>query len=183
MTYFEKNYNIKRFMYATPFTQNGLSPPYLFQIILSPIEVAIEDVVKKTKELALALNQEPTDPKMLQMVLQGCIGTTVNQGPVEVALVFLQEVAEGKQVPSKHHNKLRLCFKEFLKRCWDALLRNKSLITSEQKEYQREMERTYYSIRDKLSPMISSSTATLKRAKHKSKDKTKKIHSPSSSFV
>jgi len=27
----------------------------------------------------MALSQEPPHPKMLQMVLQGCIGTTVNQ--------------------------------------------------------------------------------------------------------
>jgi hypothetical protein len=48
-------------------------------VILSPIEVAIEDIQKKTKEVAFALAQEPPDTKMLQMVLQGCIGTTVNQ--------------------------------------------------------------------------------------------------------
>ena len=30
------------------------------------------------------------DPKILQMELQGCIGTTVNQGPIEVARVFLR---------------------------------------------------------------------------------------------
>ena len=64
------------------------------------------------------------------MELQGSIGTTVNQvswlaalscywkwltsqifqGPIEIARVFLQELFEGK-VPSKHENKLRLCFK------------------------------------------------------------------------
>jgi len=49
------------------------------QVVLTPIEVAIEDIQKKTKELAVALSQEPPHPKMLQMVLQGCIGTTVNQ--------------------------------------------------------------------------------------------------------
>ena len=49
------------------------------QVVLTPIEVAIEDIQKKTKELAMALSQEPPHPKMLQMVLQGCIGTTVNQ--------------------------------------------------------------------------------------------------------
>jgi hypothetical protein len=43
-------------------------------IILEPIEVAIEDIQKKTLELAAATNQEPADPKILQMVLQGCIG-------------------------------------------------------------------------------------------------------------
>jgi dedicator of cytokinesis protein 6/7/8 len=44
------------------------------QVILEPIEVAIEDIQKKTVELASATSQEPADPKILQMVLQGCIG-------------------------------------------------------------------------------------------------------------
>lgn len=43
-------------------------------MVLTPIEVAIEDIQKKTAELAQATNQEPPDPKILQMVLQGCIG-------------------------------------------------------------------------------------------------------------
>lgn len=34
---------------------------------------------KKTLELAVATNQEPPDAKMLQMVLQGSVGATVNQ--------------------------------------------------------------------------------------------------------
>lgn len=49
------------------------------QIVLSPIEVAIEDMELRTKELLSAIQQEPPNPKMLQMVLQGSIGTTVNQ--------------------------------------------------------------------------------------------------------
>ncbi|XP_041359192.1 dedicator of cytokinesis protein 7-like isoform X2 [Gigantopelta aegis] len=198
ITYFDKNYNIRRFMYATPFTLDGRahgelheqykrktilttshSFPYVKtrmqvierqQIILSPVEVAIEDVQKKTKELALALRQEPPDTKILQMVLQGCIGTTVNQGPLEVALVFLADVAEGKQLPSRHHNKLRLCFKDFLKKCGDALHRNKSLITHEQKEYQRELERNYHTFKEKLLPMISNSTTLRRSRHHKSKE-------------
>lgn len=52
---------------------------YVLQIILMPMEVAIEDMQKKTLELAFATHQEPADPKMLQMVLQGSVGTTVNQ--------------------------------------------------------------------------------------------------------
>ena len=51
----------------------------VLQIILSPVEVAIEDIQKKTRELAQAMAQDPPDSKILQMVLQGCIGTTVNQ--------------------------------------------------------------------------------------------------------
>lgn len=132
ITYFDKNYNLRRFVYCTPFTLDGrahgdlheqykrktilttshafpyiktriniihkeevqphprrsvpslklpskkvLTPPP--QIISTPIEVAIEDMQKKTQELAFATHQDPADAKMLQMVLQGSVGTTVNQ--------------------------------------------------------------------------------------------------------
>ena len=78
--------------------------------------MAIEDIQKKTIELAAATNQEPSDPKILQMVLQGCIGTTVNQGPMEMALVFLSGLSDGLTIPTKFQNKLRLCFKDFSKK-------------------------------------------------------------------
>ena len=84
-----------------------------FQIVLTPIEVAIEDVQKKIAELDAAIHQVPPDPKILQMVLQGCIGTTVNQGPSEVANVFLKDLFDGKKSATKHQNKLRVCFKDF----------------------------------------------------------------------
>lgn len=38
---------------------------------------------KKTQELAFATHQDPADAKMLQMVLQGSVGTTVNQVRLE----------------------------------------------------------------------------------------------------
>ncbi|KAK3089282.1 hypothetical protein FSP39_002319 [Pinctada imbricata] len=194
VTYFERNYNIKRFVFSTPFTQDGRAHgeiheqhkrktilttsqtfPYVKtrmlvisrdQILLTPIEVAIEDIQKKTKELAVALCQDPPDTKILQMVLQGCIGTTVNQGPVEVALVFLKESTDSKPADPKHRNKLRLCFKDFLKKCQDALHRNKSLISPDQRDYQKELEKNYHQVRDKLLPYISSNAATM-RHKHR----------------
>lgn len=55
------------------------------QKVLCPIEVAIEDLQKKVRELSAATQAQPADAKMLQMVLQGCIGTTVNQGPIQVS--------------------------------------------------------------------------------------------------
>ena len=62
--------------------------PFDRQIVLSPIEVAIEDMELRTKELISAVQQEPPDPKMLQMVLQGSIGTTVNQ----VSIIFFNDL-------------------------------------------------------------------------------------------
>ncbi|EDW04302.1 GH11724 [Drosophila grimshawi] len=182
-TYFERNFNIKRFIFATPFTKSGKAHgelheqckrktilttanyfPYVktrIQVIsraqfqLEPIEVAIEDIQKKTLELAAATNQEPADPKILQMVLQGCIGTTVNQGPMEMASVFLSNLSDGTTIPTKHQNKLRLCFREFSKRCADALKKNRNLIMSDQKDYQRELERNYERFVERLTPLIT----------------------------
>ena len=119
------------------------------QIILGPVEVAIEDLQKKIDELKLATTQ---DPKILQMVLQGCVGTTVNQGPLEMALTFLQPVSS--ESITEHHNKLRLCFKEFSRRCADALKKNKTLIGNDQLEYQKEMERNYTELKAKIDPLI-----------------------------
>lgn len=172
-----------RFIFATPFTKTGKAHgelheqckrktiltaanhfPYVKtriqvvhrkQIILEPIEVAIEDIQKKTVELAAATNQEPADPKILQMVLQGGIGTTVNQGPMEMAMVFLASIADGQTVPTKHQNKLRLCFKDFSKKCHDALKKNKNLIQSDQKDYQKELERNYSKFTERLAPLIA----------------------------
>lgn len=181
MTYFEKNYNLRRFMYTTPFTLDGrprgeLSEqykrktilttmhafPYIKtrinviqkeEFILTPIEVCIEDMQKKTLELAVATNQEPPDAKMLQMVLQGSVGATVNQGPLEVAQVFLAEIPADPKL-YRHHNKLRLCFKEFIMRCGEAVEKNKRLIIFEQKEYQQELKKNYNRLKENLRPMI-----------------------------
>ncbi|XP_026638060.1 dedicator of cytokinesis protein 7 isoform X1 [Microtus pennsylvanicus] len=191
ITYFDKNYNLRRFMYCTPFTLDGRAHgelheqfkrktilttshafPYIKtrvnvthkeEIILTPIEVAIEDMQKKTQELAFATHQDPADPKMLQMVLQGSVGTTVNQGPLEVAQVFLSEIP-GDPKLFRHHNKLRLCFKDFTKRCEDALRKNKSLIGPDQKEYQRELERNYHRLKEALQPLINRKIPQLYKA-------------------
>ncbi|KAK3532757.1 hypothetical protein QTP86_028126 [Hemibagrus guttatus] len=188
ITYFDKNYNLRMFMYCTPFTLDGRAHgdlheqykrktilttshafPYIKtrinviqkeEIILVPIEVAIEDMQKKTQELAFATHQDPADSKMLQMVLQGCVGTT---GPLEVAQVFLSEIPEDPKL-FRHHNKLRLCFKDFMKRCEDALRKNKALIGPDQKEYHKELERNYSKLKEALCPLINRKIPQLYRA-------------------
>uniref|UniRef100_I3MRH5 Dedicator of cytokinesis 8 n=1 Tax=Ictidomys tridecemlineatus TaxID=43179 RepID=I3MRH5_ICTTR len=181
VTYFEKNFNLRRFMYTTPFTLEGrprgelheqyrrntvLTTMHAFpyiktrisviqkeEFVLTPMEVAIEDMKKKTLQLAVAINQEPPDAKMLQMVLQGSVGATVNQGPLEVAQVFLAEIPADPKL-YRHHNKLRLCFKEFIMRCGEAVEKNKRLITADQREYQQELKKNYNKLKENLRPMI-----------------------------
>ncbi|KAJ8389100.1 hypothetical protein AAFF_G00123060 [Aldrovandia affinis] len=193
ITYFDKNYNLRTFMYCTPFTLDGRAHgdlhqqykrktilttshafPYIKtrinvmhkeEVILVPMEVAIEDMQKKTQELAFATHQDPADAKMLQMVLQGCVGTTVNQGPLEVAQVFLSDIPDDPKL-FRHHNKLRLSFKDFSKRCEDALRKNRALIGPDQKEYHRELERNYAKLRESLFPLITRKIPQLYKPLH-----------------
>ncbi|XP_031440380.1 dedicator of cytokinesis protein 8 isoform X2 [Clupea harengus] len=196
LTNFEKNFNLRRFMYTTPFTKSGRprgelneqykrktilttmhSFPYVKTRIhviqkdefdLTPIEVAIEDMQKKTRELAVATHREQPDAKMLQMVLQGSVGATVNQGPLEVASVFLNEIPADPKL-FRHHNKLRLCFKEFIMRCGEAVEKNKHLITPDQKEYQSELKKNYNRLRENLRPMLERKIPELYKPMHPSK--------------
>ncbi|XP_028405418.1 dedicator of cytokinesis protein 7-like [Dendronephthya gigantea] len=198
-TYFDKNYNIRRFVFATPFTPSGQAHadslvnqykrktiltvshafPYLKtrvnvidkeEITLTPIQVAIEDIQKKIKELKAAVLQEPPDKKILQMVLQGCVGTAVNQGPLAMALAFLSDFNEDNNKKSdekslnisRDHHKLRLCFKAFVKCCGEALKKNKELITEEQKEYQKELRKNYKALQEQLNPLLKNRFGTLR---------------------
>ncbi|KAG5883156.1 hypothetical protein JTB14_033407 [Gonioctena quinquepunctata] len=178
-THFDRNFNIKRFVYATPFTMTGkphgeLKEQYKRKTVLttavhfpyvktriqvvSRSQITLTPIEKKTVELAAATQQEPPDPKILQMVLQGCIGTTVNQGPLEMAVTFLP--ADGKAL-TKHQNKLRLCFKDFSKKCHDALKKNKNLIGPDQRDYQRELDRNYKRFIEKLQPLVNPQSITI----------------------
>uniref|UniRef100_A0A914X6L0 Dedicator of cytokinesis protein 7 n=1 Tax=Plectus sambesii TaxID=2011161 RepID=A0A914X6L0_9BILA len=211
-THFERNFKLNRFVYATPFTKDGRahgdlkdqykrrtvlttahSFPYMktrlgvvhrTQTTLTPIEVAIEDIQKKTCELGAATALHPPDAKMLQMVLQGCVGTTVNQGPMEIANVFLTDLAlDSRGKPTdKLQNKLRLCFKDFSKKCADALQKNRQLIQADQQAYQNELQRNYIEFTKRMAPIVGTAAVgggTLKR--HHKHDRKEQLLSASAS--
>ncbi|XP_045145300.1 dedicator of cytokinesis protein 8 [Echinops telfairi] len=76
-----------------------------------------------------------------------------HQGPLEVAQVFLAEIPADPKL-YRHHNKLRLCFKEFIMRCGEAVEKNKRLIAADQREYQQELKRNYHRLKESLRPML-----------------------------
>uniref|UniRef100_G1N0K2 DOCKER domain-containing protein n=1 Tax=Meleagris gallopavo TaxID=9103 RepID=G1N0K2_MELGA len=174
VTYFEKNFNLCRFMYTTPFTMDGrprgeLSEqykrntilttmhafPYIKtriniiqkeEFILTPIEVAIEDMRKKTQELTAATNQEPPDAKMLQMVLQGSVGATVNQvrNPNKpdddflhtflLVIFFALISCTGRSTSSQTH--LTFCSQALLSaRCMKTLFKRGSVMKAGQQNF------------------------------------------------
>ena len=58
------------------------------QIDLNPLEVAILGMQDKIKSLNHTLQQNPPDPKLLQMQLQGGIATAVNQASCVICCVL-----------------------------------------------------------------------------------------------
>eukprot|EP00118_Oscarella_pearsei_P025448 m.308201 g.308201 ORF g.308201 m.308201 type:complete len:2149 (+) comp43549_c0_seq1:30-6476(+) len=198
VTVFEKNFNIKRFVYSTPFTESGKAHgdirsqckrktvlttantfPYVKtrvhviereEFVLSPAEVAIEDMTARTRDLRLATALDPPNPKLLQVQLQGAISPTVNQGPFEIANVFLSDKAVVEK--SILLQKLRSCFREFTLRCGQALDKNKQLISDDQREYQREMERNYLTFKERLAPMLPERRSASMKARRRSREAT-----------
>ena len=65
-------------------------------------------VLRKSLGGILSLSLYKTNPDFLFYFL-------VLQGPLEVAQVFLSEIPSDPKL-FRHHNKLRLCFKDFTKR-------------------------------------------------------------------
>ncbi|VDN11032.1 unnamed protein product [Dibothriocephalus latus] len=89
-------------------------------VVLSPVEVALRDVLKRNQQLTQALAVRPLDAKFLQMVLQGCVSTTVNRGPLEVAKMFLGQSSPSSTTNAEDtlriKNSLRISLKEFLRK-------------------------------------------------------------------
>ncbi|CCD71357.1 C2 DOCK-type domain-containing protein [Caenorhabditis elegans] len=182
-TYFTRRNNVNRFYFEAPYTMEGRAQgelaaqykkrtiltvensfPYIktrLQVVnrsvkdFSPIEVAIEDIEKKTRELSAAAQHK--NPKMLSMFIQGSIGTTVNQGPLEIANVFLANAMlddRGRPV-DRLQNKLRLSFRHLQCKAMEAIELCRQLIGEDQKEYQRNVEENFESFVTHLKPMLS----------------------------
>ncbi|KAK0133802.1 Dedicator of cytokinesis protein 7 [Merluccius polli] len=110
------------------------------EIILVPMEVGHRGhAEEETQELAFATHQDPPDSKMLQMVLQGSVGTTVNQGgvPLEVAQVFLSDIPEDLSCSVTTTS----CGCASRTSLQDALRKNKALMVQTRRSYHRELER------------------------------------------
>ncbi|XP_048744096.2 dedicator of cytokinesis protein 9-like isoform X7 [Ostrea edulis] len=181
ITEFERNNNIKRFMFETPFTKNDKargeiqeqykrrtilltshSFPYMKKrieivkktdTVLQPIEVAIDEMQNKVVDIREVVNLSRPDLKKLQLKLQGSVSTQVNAGPMAYAQAFLTKDKIMK-FPLDKTDTLKAIFKDFVYVCSDALELNGTLITTEQKEYHESLSAGYQEIVEKLSEMF-----------------------------
>ncbi|XP_074988694.1 dedicator of cytokinesis protein 11 isoform X5 [Caretta caretta] len=137
-TEFERNHNICRFVFESPYTLSGKkhgsveeqckrrtilttsnSFPYVKkripvnneqQVNLKPIDVATDEIKDKTAELQKLCSSNEVDMIQLQLKLQGCVSVQVNAGPLAYARAFLNDNQSGKY-PTKKVNELKEMFR------------------------------------------------------------------------
>jgi hypothetical protein len=177
---FERANKLSSFVFETPFTKDGRQQgdvskqcmrktvlttshwfPYIKkriliihqeQFVLSPIEVAIEAMQRKTNDLVVQVQRSPPDLKRLQLLLQGCVSTQVNQGVQEYAVFLSPQHSAG--LSSIHLRSLKAEYRSLLATCQHALDLNESLIATDQLLYHKDMKTKFLKMLSVLSPLI-----------------------------
>ncbi|XP_060724947.1 dedicator of cytokinesis protein 9 isoform X3 [Tachysurus vachellii] len=190
-TDFERNHNIRRFVFETPFTECGKKHggveeqckrrtvltttqcfPYVKKRIavmyqhhtdLSPIEVAIDEMSVKVSELKALCAAAEVDMIRLQLKLQGSISVQVNAGPLAYARVFLNDTC-AKKYPDNKVKQLKEVFRQFVEACGEALRVNERLIKEDQQEYHDEMKASYRDLSRELSLIMNEQISALEDA-------------------
>lgn len=136
-SFIEKNTKLSCFKYSTPFTKSGkaiggtatqyhrvtllhvkhtfpymktLQPVSLRQeYVLSPIEVATDNIRGQVNRINEVINAEKVEKQMLGQILLGSVATSVNGGVLEVCQAFFGETLSGaEESESKYDSKLIL---------------------------------------------------------------------------
>ncbi|OXB67425.1 hypothetical protein ASZ78_006018 [Callipepla squamata] len=180
-TEFERNHNINRFVFETPYTLSGKkhgsveeqckkrtilttlnSFPYVkkripvnyeHQVNLKPIDVATDEIKDKTAELQKLCSAGDVDMIQLQLKLQGCVSVQVNAGPLAYARAFLSD-SQSSKYPAKKVNELKEMFRKFIQACGIALELNERLIKEDQLEYHEGLKSNFRDMVKELSDII-----------------------------
>uniref|UniRef100_A0A4W3I4N4 Dedicator of cytokinesis 11 n=1 Tax=Callorhinchus milii TaxID=7868 RepID=A0A4W3I4N4_CALMI len=180
-TYFEKNHNICRFVFETPYTLSGkkqggveeqckrrtilttihtfpyvkkrIAVMYEHHVDLKPIDVATDEMKDRTAELQKLCASNEVDMIQLQLKLQGCVSVQVNAGPLAYARAFLDEHKCSKY-SSKKVKQLKDVFQQFVAACSLALDLNERLIKEDQMEYHEGLKSNFKDMVKELSEII-----------------------------
>ncbi|XP_064615017.1 dedicator of cytokinesis protein 9-like [Liolophura sinensis] len=187
-TDFERNNNLKNFMFETPFTKEGkprgsipdqyklrtvLTTSHAFPYVkkripvvsqrdheLSPIEGAIDEMQRKVQELQDVVAATTPDFKKLQLKLQGSVSVQVHAGPMVYAEAFLAPKV-APNYPKKDVAQLKKLFRQFVQVCDEALELNLTLISSDQKDYHEQLRNGFHKLVTELEAMFGEKLATV----------------------
>eukprot|EP00007_Cunea_sp_BSH-02190019_P005574 CAMPEP_0174233870 /NCGR_PEP_ID=MMETSP0417-20130205/3789_1 /TAXON_ID=242541 /ORGANISM="Mayorella sp, Strain BSH-02190019" /LENGTH=1779 /DNA_ID=CAMNT_0015312155 /DNA_START=274 /DNA_END=5609 /DNA_ORIENTATION=+ len=182
LTPYERNHNIRHFMYETPFTKSTKAHgelseqwkrktilttdrpfPYVKTrllvterkvIELSPIENAAELIEEKIHALQEILNAKHDGNPDLKSLQQNLQGTVLPMVNAGPMAIADIFLKNWKDYPAEHVLHLRACMKQLLVTCRFALALNKSQITAEQNDFQEACEDGYATISAALEPIF-----------------------------
>ena len=125
---------------------------------LSPIEVALDEMRLRVKDIAEVVRAQPTDLKKLQLRLQGSISVQVNAGPLAYASAFLTNDNNGGHAgpsyPEDQVHQLQELYRDFVHICGAALELNGKLILADQREYHEALRQSFKELVESLAPIL-----------------------------
>jgi len=129
-----------------PYLKNRVEVISKETVILSPIENAIELIVRQTGKLTEELHNYPTRIVTLQQVIQGSVVPMVNAGPLKILDIFLCLGAIKNSLYERRHVlRLMSAMESFVRQAGFAIKFNNSLIVDnqQQKKFQEMVEKCY----------------------------------------
>uniref|UniRef100_A0A6B2KZ43 DOCKER domain-containing protein n=1 Tax=Arcella intermedia TaxID=1963864 RepID=A0A6B2KZ43_9EUKA len=174
VTFFQLNFNIDKFIFESSYSQTGSKIsendlgaqrkkktifktkypfPYIenrieivetYEIILSPIENAIELITSQTAKVLSQLEAVPTRVNLLQQTLQGSVVPMVNPGPMRICETFLSvsAIQEG-HYKKEDIIKLINAMDIFIKKCGFAVRLNRYVIEEKHIKFAQMIESSY----------------------------------------
>lgn len=110
------------------------------EVILSPIDNAIEQIEEKLQQLTTQLAMDPPRLHMLHMSLTGIVRLQVHAGPKEFARVFLNPENPPSAYPADRVAELRSKLRTLLELCDKGIHLSRQLISPSQMPFQNDLE-------------------------------------------
>lgn len=179
-TMFERENNIDKFMFETPFSMKDENKsrssncedqakrrticttayqfPYVEKRIkvlgkqvqiLTPIEVAIDEMKSRVRELKEVIYNDKPDIKKLHLTLGGSISVQVNAGGLAYAKAFIND-----KYPYELVDQLKAIYREFFEVCQNGLILNEKLVTQDQLQYHESLKENYNSMLSQLNTLL-----------------------------
>jgi len=125
-------------------------------VILTPLENAIEQITGRTGQIRAQLESVPTRINPLQQVIQGSVLPMVNDGPLKICETFL---TRPELFNPLHIEQLKQCLQEFIKMCGFAIALNKSIIGPSHIKFQQMVDQHYKILREKIMKYVTAPAA------------------------
>ncbi|KYR00713.1 DOCK family protein [Tieghemostelium lacteum] len=138
---------------AFPYVKNRLEIKDKKEIILSPIENAIELIKGRCIKLKEQLDTNPPKINPLQQIIQGSVFPMVNEGPLKVCEIFLNKKTISSY-NAEHVEQLKKAMEKFLIYCGFTIRLSRSCMTHKHQDFQNMVEKQYETLKGQINSYI-----------------------------